>query len=299
MLTDLELIEYLERLRLENNLSIQEITKGIISRRNYSRYISSECPLNIQVLTQLLKRIGIPLNEFICYITNKKILENLDELLFHELIMQENYVKAYTYYQKLQNKQLQSNFASKSIPMGINLMLFKMNLISLDEVKKRLTKILNLDEIINKTIINDDEIEAIYIFIRIAEVADKEKILKYFLNVLFDSKYIIISNFLDKSKMLCYLITLKILIEDQERFNNDLINNVIKSVLDCKNSIPIHYEFLLFELIYKYLNKKQIENKDVTYRYALLNICFGIRQVNMKDFNNFFECLQEKGFLEK
>src|SRR5690554_1420148 len=145
MITDIEIMKYFEMLRTERKINIQDITEGIVSRRNYSRYVSGEIAINIETLSKLLAKIEVPLSEFSFYINNRITMENLEEQYFHALIRNEQYTKAYNkYYSKIKNKELKTIYAKRTIPLGIVLMKYKLGMLNRDEVILEMKKIMNL-----------------------------------------------------------------------------------------------------------------------------------------------------------
>jgi hypothetical protein len=48
------MIKYIEKLRVENNIQIKDLCQGIVSVRNYSRYLSEEADLSFDILSMNL-----------------------------------------------------------------------------------------------------------------------------------------------------------------------------------------------------------------------------------------------------
>lgn len=266
-----ELVGYLDQLRQERKISIQELTEGIISRRNYSRYLSGEIPINFEILTKLLERLGIPLSDFVFYITNKKIIENLDEIYFLDQIRNQKYKKAYSdFYPPIKDKEFRSVFAKKTIPIAIKLMLYEMNQLSLVEAKMQIASIINLDEMFAKKYLNDDEIEALNLYTRICDEAEKERIADYLLNIVLHDDYKITAIYYDFCRMLTYLIILEIITQHSNpaKYESELIKKVINSALDFfARAKYVNHDIKLFTILYQYVKRYQIDHKEIIFYY--------------------------------
>lgn len=308
MLNDIEIMQYFEMLRNERKINIQDVTKGIISRRNYSRYLSGECPLNLKVFSQLLNRIGVPLNEFSFFITNRIILENLDEINFHDLIRMEKYERAYKeLYPKIKNKHWKSIYAERSIPMGIALMRYKHGEICVNEAKRIMAKSLKLDEIINRRSIHDDDIEALFLYIRVCDDNDKDIILKHILNVFFDKSYKMAVMHFEFCTTLLYIIALYIATNNPNKYNEELINKLINNVLEYHTRAkPIVYDVLLFEILYKYVKANKINNKYIIFYYIATILSTEAQdflegrtfEIRKEDIDLYLECLDDEDFMK-
>jgi transcriptional regulator with XRE-family HTH domain len=80
-----ELCIYLERLRSARNISQEEFTHGVVSLRQYRRYLNGESDLPFQVIDKLTAKIGVKtdnlLREFeIAKIEETKLINNLFNL---------------------------------------------------------------------------------------------------------------------------------------------------------------------------------------------------------------------------
>ncbi len=268
---DYEVMNCVEQLRLERKMTILEITEGVISRRNYSRYLSGEIPITLEVLTKLLTKLGVPLHEFVIYMTNKNIFNNLDEAYYLDLIRNEQYEEAYNrYYHSIKDKKLNSIYASRTIPICKNLMLYKLGKLFKEEAKKNSSRIIDLKEMFRKKHLNDDEIESLYLYIRICDDEDKERIADYLLNMLFSREYKLTAIHYEFCLTLTYLIVLTIITEhhNKEKYKRNIIKQVINEALDFFRRAKFNNnDILLFDILYKYIKKNNIHNNDIIFYY--------------------------------
>lgn len=103
-----EVMEVLEQLRLEKKISIQDFTKYIVSRRNYSRFLSGEIGISLETLSKLLKNLEIPLSEFSLYLYNRNLVKRVNETHFVNYVKIKKYDKAFKYYQLIKDNLEQS-----------------------------------------------------------------------------------------------------------------------------------------------------------------------------------------------
>ena len=94
------LISVIEKIRIQKNIKIKDLTNGIISSRNYSRYLSNEIELSFEMLIKLLERLDMPLFLFANYSKNLAIIENIEEMHFFDTVLSGDYQKAYDLYYK-------------------------------------------------------------------------------------------------------------------------------------------------------------------------------------------------------
>ena len=62
-----EIIDVVEKIRSESNISIKCFTEGIIDRREYLRLVKHEHPLTVEVLFKLVDRLKITIFQFSSY----------------------------------------------------------------------------------------------------------------------------------------------------------------------------------------------------------------------------------------
>ena len=70
-----ELCIFLEHLRSARNLSQESFTDGVVSLRQYRRYLSGESEIPFQVIEQLAEKIGVKTDNLLREFENAKVLE--------------------------------------------------------------------------------------------------------------------------------------------------------------------------------------------------------------------------------
>lgn len=79
---NIELALQLDQLRRERKVTVEQMCKGVISRRNYSRLLSGEVDIQVDVLSKLLINLKVPLEEFSWYRLITSCLKTLMRLIF-------------------------------------------------------------------------------------------------------------------------------------------------------------------------------------------------------------------------
>lgn len=265
------LIEFIDRLRKEKNISIGDFTKDIVSKRSYSRFLSYEAGISFEVLNAFLERLDMPLFELGNYIMNVTIHENVDEYYFFDAILNEKYDYAYNeIYPKIKDKKWKTLLASKTIPMGIQLVLYKMNKITKYQALDNMAKYLELDKIIKSKIVFYNDIAAFKIYLELCNDKDKEKIAEYLYKVHFNNNYKILTNTVEVTNLLIYSNILKALtsLKTQSMKIKKRIKEVLDSFLEYHKRAKMDvYDVMIFEIVYKYVKDNNIRNDLVVFHY--------------------------------
>jgi len=278
-------IDFIEQLRTERKISIGDFTEGVVSKRNYSRYLSKEADIPFEVLDGFLTKLDMPLFEFGNYALNDTIYKNTEEYYFYDAILSENYEYAYKeLYPKIKGKVCKTIYASKTIPMGIELMLYKMNKITKYEALDAMKKSLQLNTILNSNMIFANDITALQVFLRVCDGKTTELIADHLYKVIFMKKYHILTNTVEATNIILYLITIKALTTIESTKKN---KKRLKEVLDVfleyhKRAKTSQYDIMVFENLYDYIKKNGIQNDLLVFHYYL-SLLSSIDSISTKD----------------
>lgn len=300
----------LERMRLERKVAIKDLVCGIISRRNYSRLLSDDIHLSLEVLSKLLDKLNIPFTEFSFYLHNVIMYENLDEVYFHELIRTEKYEAAYKkYFPLIEGNQFKTLFANKTIPLGIQLMKLNMGIITNDEALRHMSRIIKLPEILNSHILHDDDIEALFLYIRICDKQAKEEISTFAFNALTNNEFLKLTGFYEQTMTILQLIALKTLTGKVFVSNEDRIKiNIVADIaLKFHNKTKLSvFDIMLFQTLYDYIKDNDIKNRYIVFYYVAsiigsLNeeyVCNRKFIITKEDIRVFYDCLNDDEFIQ-
>lgn len=111
------LVSYIEELRHNKHITLDEFTKNIISERTYRRYLNENKAFTFDVLVQLVHRLDMRMRDVLMYAFNQVSVKHQEELYFaHYMTLRDN-TNAKPYYEKIQNKELETHLGSTYIPV--------------------------------------------------------------------------------------------------------------------------------------------------------------------------------------
>ena len=309
MISNLEIMKYLEKLRSERKITIQDFTKDVCSRRNYSRFLVGEASISLEILSKLLNKIEIPLFDFSFYINNNIIYENIHEIYFYDLIHLEKYELAFKErYPHIKDKEWKTLYSEKCVPMGIKLMEYKLGIISKAEAVKAMSTILKLDEITNKYLVQDDDIGGANLFVRVCGDKDKEKIVEWLLEVLQSDKHKMVSGSYEPMMTNIYLTLLEAMTthSDPNKYDYALIKKIANKAIEFHSRSKLAtFDIFLFRILYNYIKANKINNKYIVFHYiaAILSafedsyVKDMVFDIHEEDIAIYKECLLDECFM--
>jgi len=269
---DLRCVDYIEKLRIEKELSIKDLTSGVISPRTYTRYLSNQVEIPLDILNKFLERLETPLYQFGLYIYNTIYLENSEEIVFFNLIVSEKYKRAYEQeYPKLKDKKFQTYLSGKALPLSILLMKCKLNIITENHMLVEMRNVLELNALINRKDINAGEIEALKIFVKVCNDTEKELISNMLYKYLSDKSYMILTNTVEVSRVSLYYVSLLAYTTRSKLRKADKakIEWIVKDFLKYhKRAKTLLLDCMVLKLIYDYYNKHQLSNDLIVFHYV-------------------------------
>lgn len=271
MITNFEIMKYLEKLRTDRKITIQDFTKDICSRRNYSRYLAGEASISLEILSKLLNKIDIPLVDFSFYIQNNLMYEYIHEVYFYDLVRLEKYQKAYKErYPHIKDKEWKTIYAEKCVPMGIKLMEYQLGMITKSEAAKAMASIIKIDNIISKYLVQDDDIGALNLYVRVCDDYDKEKMVDYLIDVIETKNRKIVSGSYEPMMMNIYLTALEAMTthSNANKYEYQLIKRIANKAIEFHSRCKLAtYDVILFKILYNYTKANNIENKYIVFHY--------------------------------
>ena len=270
MATNREIIIALDNFRLEKRKTIQDMTEGIISPRNYSRLLKDEAEITMDVLVALLDKLNTPFEEFVCYINMHKDVDSFEEDRFVYLVIFENYDKAVSKYSDvMSSKDNKSRFAQKTIPACVAYLSYVNKKITLQAAKMLIEGFLDLNTIKKNKVIHEEDIYTMYLYMKIANDDELNELEKFMNVILYDSSFKIFAHQYENTLMMAYIIEMYLLYNKPFSLENDkAIRSVFKEALLFNSKYTISpFDVLLFEVAYKYIKKNNIENKYVSFYF--------------------------------
>jgi hypothetical protein len=273
------MIKYIEKLRVENNIQIKDLCQGIVSVRNYSRYLSEEADLSFDILAKMLDKFGLPIYEFGLYINNSIYVDNIEEIHFIEYIINEMYEEAYKeMYPKIKDKELKTDYAYKSIPIAIEKMLYKLNKKSASQAKSNMREILNMNKMTNSKVITTDDVNSIDMCLEILNEPDIRELIDYLRKVIITKEVRLLTTSVEATQTKINSILLSMLCNNDNLSDNDhiLIKQVFNLVLEYNVRARMDLgDIAIFKNIYSYMKRNNLKNDLIIYHYALAVLSSG------------------------
>lgn len=278
IITNNNVIFYLDQLRKKQKLTILQLTKGITSARNYHRYLSGETNPIFSHLSKMLNRSGITLYDFYIYVHNNIERENAIETEFYDAIKDGKYEYAYKeIYPQIKDKNLKTVFAEKTIPCQICFMKYKLGLLSDTQATSEMKKIINLKELIRCSIIDDDLISSLYVYVQICSDEDKIVIGNYLADLIITNDYVQLMHYYQWTTMIMHITALSTLttIKENHLDNYNKIKRITNSALEFNYRANLKIlDTMLFRILYDFTKRNKKPNKYLIFNY-ISSIIYG------------------------
>lgn len=308
--TDLEIIQMLDNLRIQNDLSIEEFTEGIVSRRNYSRYLNGEVRMSFTILAALLKKINLSVSAFSYYVLNTMIVTYNHEFEFLNHLTNRQYKEAQKIYeQKIHGQQLHTFLADKTIPAGFVYLEYKLNKISFEKGRNTLINTYPLNEVLDRILITEDDIMSLYFYTKFANKEESLRIAQFVYDLLVSNKRKNFAIHVEEAQYIAYMIALEILYKYYEQIKNGKkhFEMCITRALDFDRRARVgNYNLFILEPIYKYAKSQNCKDLDLVIYYyvtALLaadkDLAFSEPfELHKEDYEQYLTYLQDDKYLE-
>lgn len=262
------LCKYIESLRKLRNIELDDFTKGIVSTRQYKRYLSGDSEMPYRVLNLFSERLGFNPVKIQGVILEAQSDQNeLIEKLFNLSVAHQ-----FDTFDKLHKENPIEQFLSKELEMYYETAIlvhdyYRYNK-PIEECSIVLKEIINYDIAIKKELFEPTELLVLSILLMFLDSDDKEVVLQKLSNQLLKDKVTLGNDFYSRQ-----YITLRIAREYGIRKQDNKVIELCLNALESSERARIHfnYDFFYYYLALSYRNLKDEENKKkyVTklYRY--------------------------------
>lgn len=311
MLDTIFVMSQIEKFRNTKKLTIEELTKDIVSRRNYSRYLSGEIKVSFEVLSLLLNKLEISFSDFSYFIVNTIITENIEESEFLYLIVEKQFDEAFDkYYERFKKYEFKTYFSNKTMPCSVIYLEYVKGLISKSDAYYKMNKIIMIEELLNKYIYMDDDIESLYIYSKLCNLQELNLIKDYLIDIVFNNKHKSFAVTPERQMLLIYLILLEIFVyklplNEENRLRLD---QIISKALEYYRRAKIElFDLLIFEILYDYQIKTNQNNERIIFYYISNLIIYkthpytksSIFKIRKEDFEIYKQVIKEESILKE
>lgn len=274
MNNDFDIIDYIEKLRIKKGMTIKDLTENIVAQRSYTRYLSKESTLQLNVLDAFLKRLSVPLFQFSLYIKNNIMLDNFEEYYFFDQILNEDYKDAKEKYDSIiKHKTLKSPLAKKSIPIAILIMKYNLNKISKFSMHNKVRQILKLSEFEESNFLLDHDIQCLILFLRVASDSEKTRIANVLYDALFNDEFKIFTSNVELAYTTLYYVLLESLTKRDvlRTKDHEMIEKTFTHYLKYyRRSLMTGFDLDIFKTLYEYYSTKSVDKKSFAFYYLSL-----------------------------
>lgn len=309
MIDNYEIMNGIDQLRIEMKFSVKNFTENIISARTYSRYLSGETNPSFETIYAFLRKLNVSLLDFTFFVYNHVETKNMDELTFRDAMRLDNYESSDESYQRMKSKKCKTAYSRKTIPVGLIYLDYKARRTHRSEAVQRMKDIIHFSSLMDSRIVDDDTVEALHIFVRMAEDQDKRVIADYLSKIIFSGDYKLFVLYYQQTQMLIYITALKALasmkeIGDQDR---ELMDRILQEALSYHIKARIKVlDFLLFEVLYQFIQQYHIHNPYIIYYYVTTILISTDPEIvkkkialNKEDVDQYLACLKDQTFVEE
>lgn len=299
----------LDNIRLSKKITVQELCEGICSPRSYSRYLSGDTTITLDVLLMLIDRVRIPLNEFsVLYRRHMEESNSPDAYFVYNMIfgIKENLL--IETYKELKVKHISDVSTMRSLPIALILYDYLFLNKSKEESRENAKNILNFEKLVQAKTITQDLVLELALYIYLAKVDELDPIFDYLWNFLKEpSSYQYYFFQYDRVVIIiCYTLLKIIELKKELNINNDALKNVfnysIKYIALSKQTVN---DAFLMEYLYLILKKISVPNKYFLYNYVaiiLSNYSTGIANyhkfvIAREDLDSYYEVLNDENYL--
>lgn len=280
-----EIIQYIDKYRIENKIPIYQLTKGIMSTRNYSRLLSGETVLSFEDYSALLKRLRVPLFEFAIYLYNCRFFAYIHETNFQNAVDNKQYSEAYQIISPYLEKQTWGSvFSEKTIPMLVKYVEYKLSKISFAELITFSRDTMNLNQMLQYTILSLDDFEALFLFSGYCSSDERRLISNFVTEIIIKNEIKILSASVEHTTSRLHRLAIQLLtsFDDYDQDSLLKLKKVTQIALEYQSRAKIYGEDIyILEMLYAYYKRLNIRSNDILVEYVLAVL--GSKEDNMID----------------
>lgn len=153
-----ELCEYLERLRAARNISQELFTNGIVSLRQYRRYLNGESDIPFQILDSLTEKLGIQTINLLRELETARIKEAKLIDRFYNHVVNYAYIEVEKFMSSFNPDTLVDNENKLFYQHAVNLYRFYEKKISNEDLLCKIKKLINYPKILKQSVFTEIEL---------------------------------------------------------------------------------------------------------------------------------------------
>ena len=180
-----ELSLYFDKLRYERNMTQEVFVTGIISIRQFRRYLKGECDIPQSVINQLSRRLGFKPEHVIWDFESERMNETTLVTNFYNAVANIDYATAEDYNKQIKSKYIIDDVNKLYYAHTVNLLDMNRKVISEESFIAKTIKLIDFPNILQNRMLSTAEIMILSTMMSIGQFKEKEVIanrLKLYIN---------------------------------------------------------------------------------------------------------------------
>lgn len=276
MITYSNFVIAIETLRVSKKFTIYEFIDGIMSHRNYDRFLKNESNISTETLRLMLEKLDITLDVFIEYLRNITLLHHPEEYNIVTNILTRHYKEANKIYKELdEDYEYNSVFSKYSLPICAAILQYKSNIITRDVMYEKIKNIINVEDFNNTSMINDDIVFAACIYSTISKKEDSEKLIAYFFKLIKDKNINLLLTFDEYAMATVYISLINIISFRADKLDKHFFIYICNEFYTKYVNIYTYYDLMFYRALYDFYKQFFIKNELTTYLYISSILSYG------------------------
>lgn len=177
-----ELINYMESLRYERNVTQEKYLNGIVSNRQYYRYRNNESEAPFDIVERLAERLGIPILRMIASYQEEQQKERMLVRDYVNFVIHQRLDEADSMFEQLRSLRIIEEYNRRFVQLGKQLSDYHRKRLSKVELVTRIKEIISISDLMKKTSIHDIELYMLGVLMQYSD-EDRHQILEYIISM--------------------------------------------------------------------------------------------------------------------
>ena len=234
-----ELSHYFDKLRYERNMTQETFVTGIISIRQFRRYLKGECDIPQDIINQLSRRLGFKPEYVVWNFESERVNETTLITNFYNAVANKDYGAAEEYNKQIKSKYIIDDVNRLYYAYTVNLLEMNKKVISEEVFLEKTIKLIDFPNILNSRMLSNSEIMILSTLMSMSKFTKKELIaerLKLYIN----QPNLIVSGHSEQVVLLCLQRL------SQYEGVNENYDEVIRL---CNQAVNINKEYKIYYLL--------------------------------------------------
>jgi transcriptional regulator with XRE-family HTH domain len=238
---------YFDKLRYERNMTQETFVTGIVSIRQFRRYLKGECDIPQDIINQLSRRLGFKPEYVIFDFESERVNETTLITNFYNAVANKDYIAAEDYNKQIRSKYIIDDVNRLYYTHTVNLLEMNRNIISEELFLEKTIKLIDFPNILKNRMLSNSEIMILSTLMSLRSFNEKEKIAER-LKLYISQPNLIVSGHSEQIVLLCL----------QRLSQYEGINeNYTEVIRLCNQGVEIsknHKVYYLLEYFYYFLS---------------------------------------------